>query len=59
MPDCIMCGESTFNEFDGNFFCINCGTQTQVLSICSTIDMQIYYVCMYVCISICRCIANI
>ena len=59
MPDCIMCGENTFDEFDGNFFCINCGTQTQVLSICSTIDMELYCVCAYISVNICRYVVHI
>jgi len=39
MPDCIMCGENTFDEFDGNFFCINCGTQTQELR--NEVDVEV------------------
>ena len=30
MPPCVLCGGETFDEFDGHFYCGNCGTQSQV-----------------------------
>ena len=30
MPECPVCGDTTFDEVDGFFFCSTCHTQSQV-----------------------------
>ena len=30
MPVCVLCGEGSFDELDGQYFCNICGTQSQV-----------------------------
>ena len=37
--ECAVCGSTQFEVSDGHFFCLDCGTQSQVLERCDIISL--------------------